>query len=377
MKIPFLIGVCSVLFQVANLLADAPKIIIDTDFNTIGDDGQVAVMAAQLYAAGNLDLLGFTIASGNQWRDQEVADCLAAVKRLGIEKRVKVYIGAQYPLLHDYKSFLYEQILFGPSIDYLGAYYNPQPSPSDLTPPPGGFVDVKPSKEIASDFIIRMAHRYPHALTILEIAPPTNLALAIRRDPTIIPLIKEIVTMAGQIYVPGNAYIDRAEFNWWFDPEATQIVLRAAIPHTIIPLDCTNTVPLTDAVFDRIANHHPATIITELFDQAFASQIGTNPPPYIYDTNALGYLIHPEFATVSQELYVDVNTNFDRDYGKSIVYNDANYPYAKINLLQKSKVVFRINNAAFYDFYVDLLTRPVPVRFSHNGEVGQDNNADY
>ena len=51
--------------------------------------------------------------------------------------------------------------------------------------------------------------------------------------------------MAGQMYVAGNAYLDNAEFNWWFDPEATQIVLRAAIPHYIIPLDCTNTIPLT------------------------------------------------------------------------------------------------------------------------------------
>jgi purine nucleosidase len=52
---------------------DPPKVIIDTDFNTIFDDGQVAVMAAQLYSKGAIDLLGFTIASGNQWRDQEVS----------------------------------------------------------------------------------------------------------------------------------------------------------------------------------------------------------------------------------------------------------------------------------------------------------------
>ncbi len=46
--------------------ADPAKVIIDTDFNTIGDDGQVAAMAAQLYAQGTIDLLGFTIPSGNQ-----------------------------------------------------------------------------------------------------------------------------------------------------------------------------------------------------------------------------------------------------------------------------------------------------------------------
>jgi purine nucleosidase len=66
-----------------------PKVIIDTDFNTIFDDGQVGAMAAQLFADGTIDLLGFTIATGNEWRDQEVAECLKAVERMGIEKYVK------------------------------------------------------------------------------------------------------------------------------------------------------------------------------------------------------------------------------------------------------------------------------------------------
>ena len=208
--------------------ADAPKVIIDTDFNTIFDDGQVAVMAAQLYAQGVINLLGFTIASGNQWRDQEVSDCLKAVERLGINNRVKVYVGSQYPLLHDYKSYLYEQRLFGQPIDYVGAYAGPQPNLHQLVPPPDGFAThTLPATEDAVDFMIETIHRYPNEVTILEIAPPTNLALAIRKDPSIVPLIKQVITMAGQMYVSGNAYLDNAEFNWWFDPEATQVVLRA------------------------------------------------------------------------------------------------------------------------------------------------------
>ncbi len=201
-------------FGVLSCFADPPKVIIDTDFNTIGDDGQVAVMAAQLYAQGTIDLLGFTIPSGNQWRDQEVSDCLKAVERLGIENTVRVYVGAQYPLLHDYKSYLYEEQLFGKPIDYVGAYARPQPSPNQLVPPPDGFAThTKPAKQDAVDFIIETVHRHPHEVTILEIAPPTNMALAIRKDPTIVPLIKQIVTMAGQIFVPGNAYLNNAEFN--------------------------------------------------------------------------------------------------------------------------------------------------------------------
>ena len=112
--------------------AHTPKVIIDTDFNTIFDDGQAVVMAAQLHAQGAINLLGLTVASGNEWRDQEVVEALKAVERLGIDKSVPVYVGSQYPLLHDFKSFLFEQVVSGPAIDYVGAYAGPQPGPNDL-----------------------------------------------------------------------------------------------------------------------------------------------------------------------------------------------------------------------------------------------------
>jgi Inosine-uridine preferring nucleoside hydrolase len=163
---------------------------------TIGDDGQVAVMAAQLYAQGAIDLLGFTVLSGNQWRDQEVSDCLKAVERLGIEHRVKVHAGAQYPLLHDYNAYQLELTLFGPRKHYVGAYRRTQPEPGDLIPPPDGFAThTRPAQEDAVRFLIDTFHRYPHEVTLLAIGPLTNVALAMREDPTIVPLIKQIVMM--------------------------------------------------------------------------------------------------------------------------------------------------------------------------------------
>jgi inosine-uridine nucleoside N-ribohydrolase len=346
--------------------AHTPKVIIDTDFNTIFDDGQAVVMAAQLHAQGAINLLGLTVASGNEWRDQEVVETLKAVERLGIDKSVPVYVGSQYPLLHDFKSFLFEQVVSGPAIDYVGAYAGPQPGPNDLVPPPDGFAQhTKPATQDAVDFMIDTIHRYPHDVTILEIAPPTNLALAIRKDPTIVPLIKQIVTMVGQMFVAGNSYLDNAEFNWWFDPEATQIVLRAAVPHVIIPLDCTNTLPLTKNIFLQITQHQPQTIITQLYQQAYAPFFGSGPPPFtpfIFDTTALAYLVDPTLATDVRDLWVDVSTTFDQNYGKSIVFTSD--PFPSIGLLQKSKVVFRLDNARFNALYIDLLTRPVPVKVS-------------
>jgi inosine-uridine nucleoside N-ribohydrolase len=349
--------------------ARPPKVIIDTDFNTIGDDGQVAVMAAQLYAHGAIDLLGFTIPSGNEWRDQEVSDCLKAVERLGIEHKVKVYVGAQYPLLHDYNSYLYEQILFGPRINYVGAYSHLQPDPNNLVPPPDGFAThTRPAKKDAIRFIIDTIHRYPHEVTILAIGPFTNVALAMREDPTIIPLIKQIVIMGGQIFALGNAYNNAGEFNWWFDPEAAQVVLRANVPKAIVPLDATNTVPLPESFYLQITKHQPPTIITQLYTQDTFNRPGQT----IFDTVAFAYFVNPSLATDVRDLWVDMNTNFDKNYGKSIVYESN--PFPSINLLQQSKVVFHIDNAQFFVLYADLLTRPVPVHFPHEDDDASEHD---
>ncbi len=339
-----------------------PKVILDTDFNTIGDDGQVLVMASQLVAAGKLDLLGITLVSGNQWRDQEEVDALKAVERLGIDKRVPVYRGAVYPLLHDYKAYLYQNSL-APGYDYTGAYASPRPTHSQLKAPPDGFATHTRSVvgEGAVRFLIEEIHRYPHQISILAIGPLTNLALAFRADPTIIPQIKQIVFMGGQVDTIGNAYVDAGEFNWWFDAEAAQVVLRAEVPHTVVPLDVTNTVPLTKEIFDRVVNIPHPTIVTKLYKDEFGGFFGNKPPsylPYIYDTIALSVLYDPSLIARDQSRYLDINTNeLSPDYGKVTGYY-ANLPF---NLLQKCRVVFQIDKPRFLKLYEDLLTRPVPV----------------
>jgi len=337
------------------------KVIVDTDFNTMSDDGQVGVMAAQLYADGVIDLLGFTIGSGNNWRDQEVSDCLKAVERLGIEHRVQVYVGAQYPLLHDDNSYLYETTQFGPRINYVGAYSRPQPDPNNLVPPSDGFAThTRPAKIDAVRFIINAVHRNPHEVTILAIGPFTNIALAMREDPTIVPLLKQIVIMGGQMYSPGNAYNNAGEFNWWFDPEAAQVALRANVPKVIVPLDATDTVALPESVYLQITERRSPTIITQLYKE----EKFNHPGQTIYDTVAFAVFVDPSFATDVRDLWVDMSTNFDANYGKSIVYESN--PFPSIDLLHQSKVVFHIKNDRFFAFYADLLTRPVPVHFRHN-----------
>ena len=343
-----------------------PKVIIDSDYNTLSDVGQLGVMAAQLQAQGSLKVLGITVVSGNQWLKQGVADALKSVERLGVENQIGVYAGANYALSHDFATIQAEQKQFPGGDGYLGAWNTPEPkSDSDLVAPPDGFAThTKLQGKSAVDFIVDSVKQYPGEVTILAIGPLTNIALATRQHPEIVPLIKQIIYMGGAIDVPGNT-TPTAEFNWWFDPEAAKTVLRLPIKQVVIPLDVTDTVKMDKALYDRVA-HDPnkQTIITQLFKTlngyGFDGKNGfeTNPnyTTNIWDTLTLAYLMHPSFATQTVDEWVDVDMSFGANDGKSTGYTSS--PPAG---LQKMTVVKRFDNPTFFNFYVDLLTRPVPV----------------
>ncbi|HEV2506869.1 MAG TPA: nucleoside hydrolase [Mesorhizobium sp.] len=346
----------SVLASMAN--AAPEKIILDTDFSTIGDDGQTLIMAAQLQKEGVIELLGVTVVTGNNWLKQEVADALRAVERLGIDEKVGVYAGANLPLVHDPRSFEHERALFGFGESYKTAFHRPQPTDKDLIAPPDGFATkAKLRQENAVDFIIHTVKANPGEVSLLVIGPATNIALAIRKNPEIVPLIKRIVYMAGAVDVKGNT-TPAAEMNVWIDPEAARIVMREPVAQALIPLDVTDITQIGKAEFDRIvAKEGPVQKL--LGDSWMAKRFAkdANAKANVFDTLALAYLVDPTFATKVEDLYVDVDVAYGPSYGRTLGY----WKEQPTPLLQKVKVVKEFDNKRFNDFYVDLLTRPVPV----------------
>ncbi|WP_448116934.1 nucleoside hydrolase [Mesorhizobium amorphae] len=343
----------------ASVASAAPeKIILDTDFSTIGDDGQTLIMAAQLQKEGVIDLLGVTVVTGNNWLKQEVVDALRAVERLGIDEKVGVYAGANLPLVHDPRSFEHERALFGFGESYKTAFHRPQPTEKDLIAPPDGFATkAKLRQENAVDFIIDTVKANPGEVSLLVIGPATNIALAIRKNPEIVPLIKRIVYMAGAVDVKGNT-TPAAEMNVWIDPEAARIVMREPIAQALIPLDVTDITQIGKAEFDRIvAKEGPVQKL--LGDSWMAKRFAkdANAKANVFDTLALAYLVDPAFATRVEDLFIDVDVAFGPGYGRTLGY----WKEQPTQLLQKVKVVKEFDNKRFNDFYVDLLTRPVPV----------------
>jgi len=345
--------------------AAIPKIIIDSDFGTLNDDGQLLAIAAQLQARGRVEILGLTVVSGNKWLRQEVGDALKAVERLGIEHQVGVYAGANLALSHDLATIREEQRLHPGGDGYLGAWNWPEPkSGADIKAPPDGpALHTSARDQHAADFIADSVRRHPGQVTILAIGPLTNIALAVRRHPAIVPLIGQIIYMGGAFDVAGNT-TPTAEFNWWFDPEAAREVLRLPLRHVIVPLDVTNTVQIDKQVYDRVVNGAARDgVIARLFKQlngyGYDGKNGfeTNPAyrTDVWDTLTLAYLMDPTHATRSVRRWIDIDTTVGANNGRSIGYATAQPG------LQPATVVQRFDNRRFFDFYVDGLTAQVPV----------------
>jgi purine nucleosidase len=187
----------------ANSSAPPLRIIIDSDFKTMSDDGQVLAMAAQLQAQSALQIMGLCVVSGNDWQPQEVAEALRAVERLGVENTVGVYPGADAPLDRDVVRARAQAVTGN---GYPGAFDKPWPAgTADLLPPPDGFATHTAVTETSAvDFIADTVRAHPHEITLLAIGPLTDIAAATTAHPDIVALIKEIVYMGGAFDVPGN-----------------------------------------------------------------------------------------------------------------------------------------------------------------------------
>jgi purine nucleosidase len=94
------------------------------------------------------------------------------------------------------------------------------------------------SGESAAEMLVRLARLYPGTLRVLAIGPLTNIAEALRREPSLPSLVESVTVMGGAALAPGNI-TPVAEANIFNDPEAAALVLAADWDVTLVPLDVT------------------------------------------------------------------------------------------------------------------------------------------
>jgi len=274
---------------------------------------------------------------------------------------VPVFIGAEAPLVHTAAIATAAAEKFGKQ-SYVGAFaQKPVRSRKDLKKPFYGFSGLAPQKPNAVDFLIETIEHDPGQITVLAIGPMTNLAMALRIRPDLETKIKRLVMMGGAVHVPGNA-TKAAEFNFWFDPEAAQIVLRSKIPTKVMfGLDICNHAPLAKSLFEQIIR--TKTPVTRLYEEDFGRRgfpgflTKAHQTAYLWDELAAGYLIDPKFVTKSETVALDVDTKFSADYGRVIPLDRKLAPEAT-----PVQVMLDLDAPRAYAMYKDLLTRPVVSR---------------
>ncbi len=317
----------------------AGQIIIDSDTGEFGDDGVAVTML--LRSARAAYVKGITTVAGNADL-LRVTDSMHRIVDL-LETRPPIRAGARDPLIHSAAMAHVEAKRWGP-LEWTGAFGTPKLAGDfgNLAAYTGGV-----------EFIAETIRKSSRPTTVLAIGPMTNIALAMRSHP--LDQISELVFMGGAIKAPGNAN-RTAEFNFWFDPEAAQIVLRSSIPRKVMfGLDVCNTARLTKAIFDEIVAIK--TPITELYRKDFGERYPAflkNPGAtgYLWDELAAAYVIDPSIATASEKKYLDVVAEFGPNYGKVIELDRELAPQAT-----PVEVVTAVDLAKVFAIYKTALTR--------------------
>lgn len=178
-----------------------PQLLIDTD---PGVDDALAILMAHAHA----DVAGLTIAAGNVGLAHTVRNARVLVDLLGAD--TPVFAGCASPLVR--------------APDEDAAFVHGQDGFGDIGfPAPHAAL----SEEPAALALLRLTRARPGELTLVALAPLTNLALALRLDPSLPQRVARLVVMGGAVTGHGNTGRVPAEFNIGFDPEAAHVVFEA------------------------------------------------------------------------------------------------------------------------------------------------------
>ena len=269
------------------------KVILDTD---IGDDIDDSLALLLLIESGQFDILGVSTVFRNAYKRAKMAKQLIC----SLDKDIPVYAGCDYPFKSDPDHLDREKILAKEQRDEDGKYIFPQWSES-MRP-----FEVEEKSSI--DFIIEQVHKYPHEVTIICIGPLTNMATAINKDPSIIPLIKEIRIMGG------GYEIDRPEWNIYCDPEAAHVVYNAGVNKmTAIGCDITMKTALSPEDVELLKNSQSKSIHLVYHAMKKWFTYYEYKTPVMHDPLTVASLIDPTVINV-EEMKMDVNITDKRGY---------------------------------------------------------------
>jgi purine nucleosidase len=351
-------------------IAQQRMVLIDQDGSGPGGSNQMAMMV--LLQAPNVEVLGITMVTGNAWRDEEAQHTLRMLELIGRED-VPVALGAVFPLIRTQQETQLQAALVG-QVAWLGAWGQklpalsvtsggtagatpdraPIPGPWEIPPLEEGPPHISAIAEDAAHFMIRQVHAHPHQVTIYAAGPLTNVAIAIAIDPHFAELTRGLVVMGGSLNPqtddPEFATAPRHEFNFWFDPEAARMVLRAHWPRIdVTTVDVSIKAMFTQAMLDEIAKSpNPAARYIAKYSQERY---------YLWDELAACAWLDPSIITKVRALYMDVDVSHGPAYGETLTWSEALKPAVDLQLVQAQ---VDLDLPKFTKMFVDLMSAPTP-----------------
>lgn len=351
------------------------KVILDTDMVELFDDGTAMLL---LERAPNIDLLGVTVVAGNSPMPAGVATGVRQLEAL--DSDTPIYEGSRYGIRgwrgdRTEPEILAAELAISPLVAW-GGYMRPNAGDSVAADPMAAWQDVYQFKyneaptyayaygpghpdaqgnDDAVDFLVDTVNANPGEITIVAIGPLTNIARAIMKDPTFPSKVAEIVYMGGAFYVPGNSSAS-AEFNWWADPDAAKISVRAKWGDTTSETYASygNQV-IAGLEINEHSGGMPEDLYRQMVDTTFpgirdlwlareerikergGSTFG---PTNVWDLFAAAYVIDPTIVLSWNNaprpedgtpepingVYVDVNSEMGLDYGRSLAFTNNDTP---------------------------------------------------
>ncbi len=195
------------------------KIILDCDPGM--DDSMAIVMAAK---SPVLDLLAVTAVNGNYPVDVAAANAQKTLEMLNMT-HIPVAKGMAQPMVTPCP-----KDPFSHGADGQGENFLPAPT-----------MALHPLHAV--DLLIELVQKHPHEITILCTGPMSNLAMAITKEPSIKPLIKEVIAISGAFGFNEYSFLNatgdtpQSEWNVFVDPEAADVVYNSGIPLVALGLD--------------------------------------------------------------------------------------------------------------------------------------------
>jgi len=273
------------------------NIIMDCD---PGHDDAIALILAASEVS-HLHIEAITTVAGNVEVEKNTLNALRVLEVID-SNEIPVFQGAEGPLVK--KREIAEEIhgdtgLDGPELPEIP--------------------NKEPSEGHAVDFIIEQLLNTEKEITLVATGPLTNIALAMIKEPKIIPRIKEIVLMGGGTF--GN-WTPAAEFNIYVDPEAAKKVFNSNVPITMFGLDVTHQAIATDEIIDNLSNinNKVSRFVVELlqyFSQTNKDLFDLEGGP-IHDACTVMYLMDPT-VFVFNRLRVDIETKGEFSNGMTVV----------------------------------------------------------